>query len=295
MLAPSRTLQAIGLMILSMLAFACMSTIVRLLGSDMPSPLMVFLRNVVSLAIVLAWSGLLQKGVPAFPTTRLKSHFWRASIGVLSMELWFYSLTIMPLTLATALSFTAPIFSTIFAIFFLGEKAGIRRWSAMIIGFIGVMVILRPDTHGVDSKALFVLLSSSMMAVAGVLVKSLTRTETPETIVFYMALFMVLWSFFPAIPFWQEVTLYQWWLVFLIALFSTVAHLMLSRAFIRADLVVLMPFDFTRLIFVAALAYPMFGETMDSHTLAGALIIVASTVYIAHRESRKRKENIVML
>lgn len=293
--ALSRTLQAIGLMVLSMLAFACMSTVVRLLGNDMPSPLMVFLRNVVSLAIVLAWSGLLQKGVPTFPTTRLKSHFWRASIGVLSMELWFYSLTIMPLTLATALSFTAPIFSTIFAIFFLGEKAGIRRWSAMIIGFIGVIVILRPDAHGVDSKALFVLLSSSMMAVAGVLVKSLTRTEAPETIVFYMALFMVLWSFLPAIPFWQEVTLYQWWLVFLIALFSTVAHLMLSRAFIRTDMVVLMPFDFTRLIFVAALAYPMFGETMDSHTLAGAFIIVASTVYIAHRESKKQKETIAML
>lgn len=282
----SRPVHAILLMLAAMFGFACMAIGVRMLAGEVPSALIVGWRNLLSLPLILLWTAALSRGLPQFRTTRMKNHFWRASVGVLSMELWFYSLTIMPVTLATALSFTAPIFSTIFAIIFLGERAGLRRWSAIITGFIGVMIILHPDTNGVDGKSLFVLLSSAMMAVSGVLVKSLSRTEKPETIVFYMALFMSLWSLPPAIAMWQTPTAYQLWILFLIALFSTGAHLAMTRAFIRADMVVLMPFDFTRLIFIGVMANLFFGETMDGYTIAGALVIVASTVYIAHRETR---------
>lgn len=277
-----------GFMLLSMAGFAAMAIVIRLLSAEMPPALMVALRNAVSLLIIIAWAGFLQRGIPRFPTSRLKGHFWRASVGIVSMELWFYCLTVMPLTLATALSFTTPIFSTIFAILFLGEKAGLHRWSAVLFGFIGVLVVLHPGAEGINPKATLVLMSSAIMAVAGVLIKTLSRTEKPETMVFYMALFMLPWSVAPALFYLQPVTLYQLWLVFLIALFSTVAHLLLVRAFVRADMVALMPFDFTRLLFVALFAYILFGETMDEHTLMGALVIVASTVYIAHREAKKK-------
>lgn len=287
---PSKTLYAIGLMLLSMACFAAMGIAVRLLSLEMHSAFMVFLRNAVGLLIVVAWAGCLQRGLPRFPTLRLKAHFWRSAIGIISMELMFYCMAVMPLTLVVALSFTTPIFTTIFAILLLGEKAGMRRWSAMIIGFIGVWIILQPDRGGIDVYAGAVLLSSALIGIVGIMIKTLTRTDAPETIVFYMALFMIPLSLPPAIPYWQAVTPPQWWLVFLVAFFSTAAHLFLARAFMHADMVVLMPFDFTRLIFISVLAYFFFGEIMDGYTLAGGGLIVMSTVYIAHREAQKRRE-----
>lgn len=278
--------QAIGLMLLSMACFAAMNTAIRYMAGSMPSPQLVMLRNIASLLLIVLWQGLLTRRLPYFTTRRLTGHFWRATAGICAMEAWFYSLTVLPLTLATALSFTTPIFSTVIAILWLGERAGVHRWSAIVTGFIGMLVILQPGAAPMSPDALFVLFSSVMMGISGTLVKSLTRTESPETIVFFMAFFMVLWSILPVIGRWQPVTLHQLAIVLLIGLLSTTAHLLMARAFHRADLVTLMPFDFTRLIFTAIFAFLLFGETLSSAAWLGALIIVGSTVYIAHREAR---------
>ncbi|MDX1974689.1 MAG: DMT family transporter [Rickettsiales bacterium] len=283
----SRSLQAILLMLLAMACLSSMNVFIRLLSPELASTQMVLLRNIGSFILILLWTSLISGGKPRFATTRIRSHFWRASVGIVAMELWFYSVTIMPLTLATALSFTTPIFSTIFAMLFLGERVGVHRLSAIIAGFVGMLVILRPDMGLVNPSAAIVLLSSGMMAIAGVLVKSLTRTEAPETIVFYMSLFMIPWSIPLALLHWQPLTVHHIALIAMVTVLSTAAHLLMTRAYIRADMVILMPVDFTRLIFTAILAYILFGETLDTHTISGALIIVASTVYIAHREAKK--------
>jgi len=286
-------MQAVVLMLSSMAFFSAMNVVIRLASHEMASPFIVLLRNIFSLVLVVLWTAFLQWGRPRFPTARLSGHFWRATVGITAMELWFYAVSLLPLTLATALSFTTPIFSTIIAIVFLGEKAGLRRWGAIGIGFVGMVIILRPGVGDISSDAWFVMASSMTMAVAAVLVKTLTRTETPETIVFYMALFMMPWAFLAALPYMQAVSVYQLWLVFWIALLSTTAHLLMARAYMRADLVVLMPLDFSRLVFTALMAYAMFGETLDGPTLLGSLIIVASTVYIARREvAMKRKHSL---
>lgn len=285
-------LVAICLMLVSMSLFSAMNVTIRLVWAQgLDSTLIVFLRNVMSLVLVSLWTAMLHRGRPRFTTERLSGHFWRATVGIVAMELWFYSVTLLPLTLATALSFTTPIFSTIAAMLFLGERAGVRRWSAIGVGFVGMLIILRPGTSDLSMDAGYVLLSSVMMAVAGVLVKTLTRTEAPETIVFYMALFMTPWAALPAMAHVQPLTGYEVFLIFLIALFSTAAHLLMARAYARAEMVVLMPFDFSRLIFTALMAYVLFGETLDAPTVAGSLLIVASTVYIAHRESRLKAKN----
>ncbi|MGE3714309.1 MAG: DMT family transporter, partial [Alphaproteobacteria bacterium] len=171
------------------------------------------------------------------------------------------------------------------------ERAGWRRLSAIFISFIGVWVILRPDIGGIDETATIVLCASMLMAISGVLVKSLTRTELPETIVFYMSLFMLLWSALPMITSWHTFTAHQLLLVCIIALCSTIAHLCMTRAFMRTDMVVLMPFDFTRLLFTAILAYLLFGETANDNTWWGAALIVVATIYIAHREAVIRRKN----
>jgi drug/metabolite transporter (DMT)-like permease len=286
MKAPSTTLQAILLMLVSMGFFSAMNIVIRLASQEMHSTFIVLLRNICSLALIVLWEMARRRSLPRFATDRPMGHFWRASFGIVAMELWFHAISLLPVTLATALSFTTPIFSTICAILFLGERAGIRRWSAIFIGLIGMLIILRPGVGGIGPDALFVIGSSCMMAVAAVLVKTLTRTESPETIVFYMALFMIPWAVIPASTHLQPVTIYQLWLVLLIAFFSTTAHLLLARAYMRADMVVLMPFDFSRLVFTALMSYVIFGETLDSPTVCGSLVIVASTVYIAHREAK---------
>lgn len=285
----SRTSQAMLLMLFSMASFAAMNTVIHMLAGHMHSTQMVFIRNVMSLFIVIGFAAFVQRGVPRFKTTRFKGHFMRAAAGALAMQLWFHAVTMMPITLATAVSFTTPIFATIFAILFLGERAGIRRWSAIFIGFIGMLVILRPDVAGIDLASGVVIAASAMMALSGVLVKNLTKTEGPETIVFYMALFMIPWSTPLAMVYWQPVLPLQWLWLTLIALFSTAAQLMMARAFMRAEMVVLMPLDFTRLLFTALFAFIFFGEMLDAQTIIGSGIIVASTVYIAHREARLKK------
>lgn len=282
----STPLQAVSFMLLSMMLFSAMTTVIGAMAGSMPSTQLVLLRNIASLLLIVLWQGIITRRLPRFTTDRMAGHFWRATAGICAMEAWFYSLTLMPVTLATALSFTTPIFATIIAIVFLGERAGLRRWSAIITGFVGMLIILRPGTEAMSPYSLFVIFSSIMMAIAGTLVKSLTRTESPETIVFFMALFMVPWSVLPVIGHWQDITLGDMGGVCAVAFLSTAAHLFLTRAFVRADMVTLMPFDFTRLIFTAVFAYIAFGETLDGATLMGSLIIVASTVYIAHREAR---------
>jgi drug/metabolite transporter (DMT)-like permease len=282
-------LYAIGLMLAAMFAFASMTAMVRLLSESMQSTQIVLLRNLFSLALILGWSALLVRGRPRFATSRMKSHLWRAMVGFCSMQLWFYCLGIMPLTLATALSFTTPIFATLLAMVFLGEKAGIRRLSAIGVSFVGVLVILQPDSSGLAASSLLVLLSSALIAWSSLLVKSLTATDSSETIIFYMTAFMLVFSLPAGLMAWQTPTAYQLWLAFLVGFFSIVAHLLTTRALALADMVTLMPFDYTRLLFASAYAYWLFDETMGWHTLIGALIIALSSLYIAHREARLKR------
>ena len=291
MIIISKNQQAILYMLGAMFCLSAMNVALRMLAvdSDMHFTQLVVLRHICSIAIVVVWAALLVRGIPSFYSQRMSGHFWRATFGICAMEMWFYSITIMPITFATALSFTTPIFSTIFAIIFLREKAGIRRWAAIFTGFIGMLIILRPDISGVSNDGWIVIVASVLMAGSGIMVKSLTSSESPETMVFYMSIFMLVWSIPPAIPFWQSFTLSQLGIAFVVALFSTAAHLLMARAFARTEMVVLVPFDFTRLIFTVLLAYQFLGETIDVHTITGSFVIVASTVYIARREAKAKR------
>ena len=283
--------QAIVYMLAAMLCLSVMNVPLRFAAEHLHSTQIIVFRHIWSILIIIAWSAWRARGIPRFSTRRLGGHFARAAFGICAMELWFYSLTIMPLNLVTALSFTTPIFSTIFAILFLKEKAGIRRWGAMMAGFVGVLIILRPDTGTIEANALFAIAASILMAGSGILVKNLTSSEAPETIVFYMSLFMLPMSVIPALFFWQAFTPAEFAIVFFVSLCSTSAQLLLAYAFQRAEMVVLMPFDFTRLIFTAILAYIFFAEKIDLATIAGASVIAASTVYMAHREAKKKRQD----
>jgi drug/metabolite transporter (DMT)-like permease len=270
-------------MLLAMFCFAIMAIFIRFAGDDAHTTVIVCMRNVLSLLILLPF--IMKDGVKAFKTDRMGRHVMRSAIGIISMHMWFYSLLVMPVSEAVALSFTTPIFVTILAMLFLGERAGIRRWSAIIIGFVGTLVILRPEAGNISQGAYLVLVSSFLMAVVSILVKTLTKTDNIVLIVFYMALFMAIFAAPGAWYFWEPFGWETLGYMAGIAVSSTFAHLFLAKAYTKAEMVVLMPFDFSRLIFVSLFAFIFFNEWIDWWTVLGALIIVASTAYIAHREA----------
>ena len=277
-------LAAIVTMMASMLAFSIMNVWIRFASEDLHTTAIVFWRNVFSVLILLPF--MLKRGREAFVTQRPYGHFWRAAVGIIGMQCWFYCVVSLPLNLATALSFSAPIFTSLFAIMFLRENSDIYRWAAMIVGLVGVVVILQPSSDTFSWDSLIVLLATSMWAFAGLLVKSLTKTEPPLRIIFYMAFFMMLLSLPMALPHWQWLSLEQTGLLFAVALASTAAHWCLVSAYSMADIVKLMPFDFTRLIFTALLSYAFFNEVSGTATWLGAGIIIAAAVAIAHRDAK---------
>ncbi len=265
-----------------------MSTLIRHISADLPSTQIVFLRNLLSLGMLLPVA--LYHGSRGLRTTRMMRHFWRAFVGLVGMQLWFHALAIMPLNEATALSYISPIFATLLAVLLLGERIGIWRVLAIICGFCGALIILRPDPEiGLQPGALVVIAAALMWALAGIVVKSLTTTDPPWRIVAYMGVFMSGLSAPPAILNWQPMAHTHFWPLVGIAVFSTVAQLCMVSAFARAPMVLLAPFDFMRLVFTSVLAYMVFEERLDVWTALGAAIIVGSSAFITWREGRKNR------
>ena len=263
--------------------FAVLTGIIRYL-SELFDPLeIVFFRNLFGLAVMLPW--LLSEGLGTLRTRRLGLHALRAAIGLTAMICWFVAISRVNLSDAVALSFTTPLFATAVAVFMLGEVVRARRWSAVLVGFAGAMIILRPGFHEIAPAAFLVLLSAAMMAIGMSLIKILSRTDSTGAIVFYMVLFLTPASLLPALFVWRTPTPEEF--VWLIALggVATLGHLCLTRAFAAADATQVVPFDFFRLPLIALIGYFAFGEELDAWTGLGAAIIIGSSVYIAHREA----------
>jgi drug/metabolite transporter (DMT)-like permease len=263
--------------------FAAMNVLIRQLSADMHPFEVVFFRNAGGLVFMLPW--LLRVGTSALRTDHHRYYFGRSFLGFLSMLLWFSALALMPVAEATALSFTSPLFATIFAVILLHEVVRARRWTATAIGFIGAMIILRPGMSNLDLAHLLVLASSALAGVNAILVKQLTRSESPNAIVTYMTLYIIPMSLLPALFVWTTPPPHTWPLIFLLGLLATIGHQALTRAFAATDTSIVMSFDYGRLPFVALISWFVFGELPDLWTWVGAAVIVGASTYIAHREA----------
>jgi drug/metabolite transporter (DMT)-like permease len=264
--------------------FAGMSALIRHAGTHMHPFEVVFFRNLVSLLIMLPW--LLRMGFSGLHKDRIGMHALRATFSLGSMLCGFTAVTMIPLTQSTALSFAAPLFSTAGAALFLGETVRLRRWSAVLIGFAGTLVILRPDTAELNLGTYLALANAVLMGVGYLLVKSLSRTERPEEIVSYMVLLLTPMSLIPAVFVWTWPSLELLAALVALGAVGTVGHLFFTRAFAVADVTIAMPFDFFRLPFTALIAFFIFGEVPTIWTWVGGAVIFASTFYIARREAQ---------
>ena len=275
---------AICYMLVSTAGFSLMSVGVRLVAPELSPTLIVTLRNALTVLLLLPLA-LRHRGA-LIRTQRLKDHVWRGALGAVGMITWTYCLTMIPLAHATALSFTAPLFSTVFAMVFLKEQANLTRWLALLAGFGGTLIILNPTLHDFAWEDLLVMFATSSWAITGLFVKSLSRTEPPLRMVFYMNLFMFLVTLPFGLVHWQMPSLHAWWVLFFVACSSVMMHFSMAKAFSMARVVTLMPLDFTRLVYTSILAYFIFGETSSPRIWLGAAIIIASAAFMAHRDAK---------
>jgi drug/metabolite transporter (DMT)-like permease len=263
--------------------FAGMNVIIRQLSMDMHPFEVVFFRNLGGLAFMLPW--LMRAGTSALRTDHTRYYLGRSFLGFVSMLLWFSALAMMPVAEATALSFTSPLFATIFAVVLLHEIVRARRWTATAIGFVGAMIILRPGMSELGLAHVLVLASSALAGVNAILVKQLTRSESANAIVTYMTLYIVPMSLVPALFVWTWPSAQAWPLIALLGLLATLGHQAMTRAFVATETSIVMSFDYARLPFVALIAWFVFGELPDLWTWVGAAVIVGASAYIAHREA----------
>jgi drug/metabolite transporter (DMT)-like permease len=265
----------------------CMHATVRHVSDGMHPFEITFFRNLFGLFAILPLA--LRGGVASLKSRQPGLQLLRSGFGLVAMLTWFYGLSVVPIAQATALSFTSVIFGSIGAALVLGERMGLRRWSAVVAGFIGALVILRPGFDEVDPAALIVMLSSILWAAALLTVKRLATTDTVVCIVTWNSILLTVLSLPVAITVWVTPTGEQLLWLALIGVLATLGHLAMTGAFKASAATVVFPVDYTRLLWASVIGYVAFAEIPDAWTWIGGTVIFASTTYIAYREATQRR------
>lgn len=248
----------------------------------------VFLRNLSATLFMLPL--LVWRGRALMRSNALHLYGVRVAISLFSMTAWFYALALIPVAEVTAIGFLAPLFGTIGAVVFLREKIRFRRMTALIIGFIGAMIILRPGHEPIglgQACAIFNAISSGVMTV---LLKQLSSEDDSAKIVFLTTIMMLPPTLIPALFVWQTPGVEYLPVILTIGFTAVVGHYCLMRGFASTDASLVMTFDFSRLPFAVLIGWWMFGELTDIWTWVGAAVIFASAVYITRREAKLRSQ-----
>ncbi len=262
--------------------FAAMAVVIRLASSDLSTYEIAFFRNLFGLLALLpflrrSWPGVLR-------TRQLPRYLLRSAIGVGSMLCSFWAIGHLPMAQAISLSYSTPLFVTVAAVVFLHEKVRMRRWSAVAIGFLGVLVIVRPGADTFNAGTLVALSAAVLSGVVAIQIKQLSRVDAADTIVLYTYFFWVPLSLGPALFAWQWPHGIDWLWLAAIGAFGTGGQLLWTRALKLGEVSALTPISFMQLPLTAFAAWLLFGEAPTRWTLAGAAIIFAANLYITHRE-----------
>jgi drug/metabolite transporter (DMT)-like permease len=277
------TLRGMLLIGISALGFSIMHVMIRLLTGNLHPFEVAFFRNLFGVMALLPI--LARRGLGVLRTERLPLHAVRSVLGLASMLFFFSALQRTGLPKVTAMSFTAPLFATAGAVLFLGERIHARRLAALLAGFAGTVIVMRPGT-GVDAGVMMVLVSSALWAVALLTIKALSHTESSFQVTFYTGLFMAPLSFVPAAMVWSWPSAREYAWLAAMGTVGTISQLIMTQAFREADATAVLPIDFTRLLWASLLGMLVFGESPELATLLGGTLIFVSTTYIALREAR---------
>ena len=270
-----------------------MSSGVHELAGAIHSAQTVFVRALVGSLLILAF--ILPRSASHLRTSRLKLHIVRGVIGVVAINLGFYSLQILPLATVTALFFTTPLFVTVFSVPLLKEKLGLRRVIASVLGFVASMAVIGYLPQPFEIRWWAPIFASMAFSLTLILGKKLSTTEHSGTIVFYFAVVLGVGSLPPALLVWQTPDFREWLILIMVAGLSSLRNYMDVRGYALGDAQFVAPFLYTRMIFMVIVGYIVFAEVPTVSALSGATVIIVCTLYILHREliveRQRRKPN----
>ena len=282
----SAPLIAISLMIISGLFFVLMHSAVKYLSKEVHIFEIAFFRC--ALVIFVLAPIIFQQGKKIFKTKQPKVQFLRITTNSVAMLCFFYGISTTPLAQLTTLGFTVPIFATILAVIFMKEKIRLRRTTALIVGFIGTIIVMRPDIS-IELGALLIIFSSFLWSICLIFIKKLTQTDSAVTISLYFGIGMIPATFALAFPVLEMIDLRQFIILIFIAITGTLAQTIMNSALEKGELALLLPFDFLRLIWSVLIGYALFSEEPTITLWLGGFLIIGSTSYIAWREATLKK------
>jgi len=282
----SNNSQGICYALLSCFLASVLITLVRHLSQEFHIFFIVMLRNFFGLLFFLPQ--ILHDHKKVFATNKLKLHIFRGVNGLASMTIWFHVVTVLPLSEAVSISFIIPIITTIVAIFFLKEKVKSHSWIAIFLGFAGILIILRPGFKEFNPAYFYSFASITLWVISNILIKVMTKTEKPHTIVAYMSFVMLICSIPFAAPYLQPISFTNFLWFALLGAVSNLLHIFISSAYSKADLSYVQPFDFTRLIFTAIISYFAFDEIIDVWVIIGSLVILCGVIIVIPKRQRKK-------
>lgn len=268
--------------LLSAFLLTVMGAMVKDMAKDIHSFQIVFFRCVIGAITLLPF--IVRAGMPALKTKRPFLLLARTLVGTLGMFCVFYSFQHMALAEAVAIIFSRPLFAVALAVPFLGEAVGWRRTLAAVVGFGGVLIMVRPGTEAFQPVALVALLGAFTAGAIAIIIKQLSRTESTTTIVVWFTIAGTVVSAIPAATVWIWPTPEQWAWLIAIGVIGIAGQAALTRGFSTGETSFVTPFDYSRLVFATAFGIAVFGEVPDFWKAVGALVIVTSGFYIARRE-----------
>lgn len=282
----SISVQAIGLMMAAVFLFAVMDAMIKWQGSVYPVLQIVFFRSAFGLLISIG--PVLRDGRRLLATKHPQLHLARAVLGFGALFCFFEAFVRMPFADVYAISFASPLFITALSVPFLGEKVGWRRWSAVGIGLVGVLLMIRPGEGVFEAAALIALVGTMCYALAMILVRKLARTDTNIAIVFYFGIMATFLSGL-ALPFvWITPTWLDLLWLALIGIVGGAAQLILTQAFRMAPVSLLTPFEYVAMLWAVLFGWLFWRELPDPYFYTGAPLVVAAGLYILHRETRRK-------
>ena len=281
-------LVAIVYMIFSTFFVTVMIAFIKYAQNDLNVYTVSFFRFFLGLLIILPF--IIYSKYKIFSTPNLKLHLLRSCINLPAMYLGFGALTLLTLEKISALHFIAPLFVTILAIILLKEKIYLFRVSSLVIGFIGMLIVIRPGFIAIDIGTIMSISSAFFWAFAIIITKKLAKKDNAITILSYQYIFMTLFTFIVALFYWQTPSLEELGYLFLAALSGTLFHLFLNHAYKLVDLTLTTPFTFLGLLWGSLFGYLFFNELPDLFTWIGGIIIFSSVLLITIRESQLDKD-----
>ncbi len=260
---------------------------VKLLSNDLHPIIICFYRCLMGLIIITPFVA--ANNFKAIKSSNTKLQLIRAGVNIISMICWFTAIGIMHFEKATALGFTTPLFTTVLAVIVLGEVIRFHRTAALILGFIGIIIIIRPGYLPFEYGTLLMLAASLSFSFVLIFVKKLSATDSSITIIFYHLLFMTPVFFILSLFFWETINLNQLIIFVFMGASGLLSHWCLAQAFKFSDTTFVMPLQFTKLIWASLIGLFIFAEQPDIWTWIGGIVIFISVVYITYREAFKKK------